>query len=142
MESAQMTPIIEQLHQKMALLEQISANTNIMVRFARQRKLTGLLRLLRERETDLEALTKLNAMLSGLLAAANKRDPALEMLLAKIKRQEWELGTENAVLMKAANETRKAIGDDMRRVQEQRKVRKQYDLQDIKMAGRRINCYK
>ncbi len=142
MENAQTAAIIEQLHKKLALLEQISANTNTMVRFARQRKLTGLLRLLRERETDLEALMKLNAALSGSLAVANKRDSALEALLAKIKRQERELGTENAVLMKAANETRKAIGDDVRRVQEQRKVRKQYDLQDIKMSGRRINCYK
>lgn len=142
MESAQMTALIEQLHKKMALLEQISANTNIMVRFARQRKLTGLLRLLRERETDLEGLTKLNAALNGSLSEATKQEPALKTLLAKIKRQEWELGTENAVLMKAANETRKAIGDDVRRVQEQRKVRNKYDLQDIKMSGRRINCYK
>lgn len=142
MESEQMTALIKQLHKKMALLEQISANTKTMVRFARQRKLTGLLRLLRERETDLETIVKLNEALSGSFATADKREQALEELLVKIKKQEWELGTENAVLMKAANETRKAIGDDVRRVQEQRKVRRQYDLQDIKMEGRRINCYK
>lgn len=142
MESEQMTALIEQLHKKMALLEQISANTKTMVRFARQRKLTGLLRLLRERETDLGTIVKLNEALSGLPATADKRELALAELLAKIKKQEWELATENAVLMKTANETRKAIGDDLRQVQEQRKVRNRYDLQDIKMSGRRINCYK
>ena len=142
MESVQMTAIIKQLHQKLALLEQLSLHTKTMVRFAGQRKLTGLLRLLRERETDLEAITKLNEALSGPIAALNKREAALEALLEKIKKQERDLETENAVLMKAANETRKAIGDDMRRVQEQRKVRNQYDLQDIKMSGRRINYYK
>ena len=142
MENEQTKAFTEQLRQKLLLLEKITANTKTMVCFARQRKLKGLLRLLREREMELEALTRLNAQLDALPSSKRQPELASEALLGKIKKQEQELAANDAILTDAAHGTRKAISDDMRRVQEQRKVRNNYDLQDIKMAGRRINYYK
>ena len=128
----------EQLQQKLLLLETISAATKTMIRFAQKQNLKGLNRLSRERGTALEKLVVLNA------SVAMQSPDGLEVpqLLRQIKGKEQEIVTDNETLMDAAYTARKVVCDNMRRLQEQKKVWSVYDLQGIKFEGRRINCYK
>ena len=127
-----------QLQQKLALLESVSDNTKIMIRFAEKRNLKGLNRLSRERGAILEKLVALNASLT--MQKTDRQEPV--QLLQQIKETEREIVADNEKLMDAAYAARKAVCDDMRRLQQQRTVWTMYDLQGIKMAGRRINYYK
>ena len=128
----------EQLQQKLALLEVVSAATKTMIRFAEKQSLKGLNRLSRERGAILEKLVALNASLA--MQKTDRQEPV--QLLQQIKETEREIVADNEKLMDAAYAARKVVCDDMRRLQQQRKVWTMYDLQGIKMAGRRINYYK
>lgn len=128
----------EQLQQKLLLLEMISVATKTMIRFAQKQNLKGLNRLSRERGTALEKLVVLNAS----LAMQSPDGLEVPQLLRQIKGKEQEIVTDNETLMDAAYTARKVVCDNMRRLQEQKKVWSVYDLQGIKFEGRRINCYK
>ena len=129
----------EQLHQKLALLETVGNTTTTMIRFAQNGNVKGLRRLARQRQVALESLVRLNAALAMNQTVGAGKASAL---LTQVKTREQEITLANETLMEAAYMMRKSICEDLRRLQESRKVRNVYDLQSINMAGRRINCYR
>lgn len=129
---------IERLQKKLLLLEAVSVATKTMIRFAEKQNIKGLNRLARERGTALEKLVEVNAALA--IQSFGGQESA--QLLQRIKSKEQEIVTDNEILMEVAYTARKAVCDNMRRLQEQKKVWSAYDLQGIKFEGRRINCYK
>lgn len=128
-----------QLHQKLVLLETVDNITKTMIRFAHNGNVKGLRRLSRQRQIALDSLVSLNATLAMNQTVGAGKASAL---LTQVKTREQEITLANETLMEAAYMMRKSICEDLRRLQESRKVRNVYDLQSINMAGRRINCYR
>ncbi len=124
---------------KLARLEAIGAMTKTLIRFARQQKTKGLLRVLNKRGRALEEIVAINAVLAKPGAAAPAANAAL---LEEIAAKEREIVADNHELTRAARLCYQEIKDGLRRLREHRKVRTAYDLQGINWAGRRINYCK
>ena len=127
---------------KLACLETISALTKTLVRFARQQKTKGLLRVLAKRGQALAELVAINDALARAGLAERRATPGLSPLVAQIAALERKIVADNQELTHAAHLAYQAIKAGMRGLQEHRKMRSAYDLQGITWAGRRINCCK
>ena len=136
------TDLSGQLAAKLACLETISALTKTLVRFARQQKTKGLLRVLAKRGQALAELVAINDALARAGLAERRATPGLSPLVAQIAALERKIVADNQELTRAAHLAYQAIKAGMRGLQEHRKMRSAYDLQGITWAGRRINCCK
>lgn len=131
----------ELLLSKITLLEELNNDTQLLLRFAGQTKVKGFVRVLGDRDMRLKKLVTLNATLAFnySLDTVEAQNTDLCKNIEKIRALQQQLVRNNDLLNLAAHKLYKEIKDDMRRLSEYRKVRSAYDLQGIKMAGRRIN---
>ena len=130
--------VYEQMNRKLDILQKISTNTKIQIQFIHQRKMKGLLRLLRERARylqELEALTKEFGNAS-VLATGDEKINEIILLIAS-KRQEIIKDNNHAIV--AASAERDHIAADLQRVESVRKLKKVYDYQWTKFSGNRFN---
>ena len=131
--------LYHQLMKKLELLEKISVNTKVQLRFISQRKLKGLLRLLNERAQYFTELTAINQKLQCV-----KNDGAVtaEKIVAvklKIKATEQEIVRMHQQEMKDARITRQHIMNDLQRVRAGKNIRNSYDMQWMPAAGNKLN---
>lgn len=133
--------LTDQLQQKISLLEDTCAKTKLMIRFAQEEKTTGLRRVTRERAVILEDLVSINASIAmgKSTLEENMKHVSIQSSIQRIKQLEIVLLKDNELLMTAAYAVRKVIMDSMRGLKEHKRLRNAYDLNEIKMAGRRVN---
>ncbi len=129
--------LINGLNLKLELLEQILENTDIQLRFVRRREMTGLRRLLRERDGYIRKLIDLNEKLktNGKTIALT----AAQALQAKIEDRQRAITAANATVMAAAVKERDNIAADLQRVNAQRELRTCYENRWLDVRGTGLN---
>jgi len=126
------------MKKKLEILEKISANTKVQIRFIQQRKGKGLLRLLREREQDLQELAVLDAQLKE-KADQNVCREEIKKTILLFQEKQQEIIRDNDAAVAAANMERRRIIDDLQRVRNQRKVRNSYQDRWTSFTGSQFN---
>lgn len=130
--------VYEQLARKLDILQKISTNTKLQIPFIQQRKMKGLLRLLRERGEYLqewEALTKD----SGSIAAPADCDEKVQKIILFIKAKQQEIIKDHNAAIAAAKAEKAHIAADLRQVDAQMKLQNSYDYQWMNFSGNRLN---
>lgn len=130
--------VYEQMNRKLDILQKISTNTKIQIQFIHQRKMKGLLRLLRERAQylqELDALTKEFGSASGFATD----DEEMKKIILLIESKQQEIVRDNNIAIVAASAERDHIAVDLQRVESVRRLKKVYDYQWTKFSGNRFN---
>ncbi|WP_371380334.1 hypothetical protein [Sporomusa aerivorans] len=126
----------ELLTRKLEILQKISANTKYQIKFIQQRKMKGLLRLLREREQYLlewETIMKVGAV--SLAAADEEMKKMILLVAAKLQ----EVIKDNEAAIEDARIEKNHIAADLRRVENDVKLRNSYDYQRKAFSGNCLN---
>lgn len=130
--------VYEQLIKKLDILQKISTNTKFQMQFVQQRKMKGLLRLLRERAQYLqewETVMKENDGAVSLAAAEEK----MKRLILLIEDKQQEIIENNDAVIEAAQTEKNHIAADLRRIEAEMKLRNSYDYQWGKFSGNWLN---
>ncbi len=130
--------IYGQMARKLDILQKISTNTKIQKQFIQQRKMKGLLRLLRERAQYLQEWETLMKETDGTASLATA-DEEMKKLTLLIESKQQEIIKDNNAAMDAARVERDHIAADLRRVDSQIRLRNSYEYQGIKFSGSRLN---
>lgn len=126
------------LHKKLHIIEQLTANTEAQRRFIQQRKMTGLKRLLREREALLASLSEVNEDLAR--DQGWKSERSLARMLQEIKVKQHDMLERSAQAIQQAVAERKHIAFELRKSKVGRQVNSQYINPYVTMTrGRHIN---
>lgn len=128
----------ERIKAKLELLQKIDVNTNIQMNFIRQRKMKGLLRLLKERGQYLQQLEVLNrefAVREGNSITTQE----IQNLLRQIKTLQEKIVRDNNAVLEAAQAEQASIAADLKRVNARKRLRTSYDYQWIKISGSQLN---
>jgi hypothetical protein len=131
------TKSYERLKKKLDILQKISTNTKIQIRFIHQRKMKGLLRLLQERAQYLQALEVFNKEVDN--TVNNGTTNEVEKLVLLINTKQQEIIKDNNEAVEAAKAERDNIVADLHRVNSEKNLRKSYDDQWISFTGNRLN---
>jgi len=126
------------LNKKLHIIEQLAANTEAQRRFIQQRKMTGLKRLLREREALLASLSEVNEDLARDQGWKSVRSMA--RMLQEITVKQQAILEESAQAIRQAVAERNYIAAELRKSKVGRQVNSQYINPYVTMArGRHIN---
>ncbi|MEN6566057.1 MAG: hypothetical protein ABFC57_07125 [Veillonellales bacterium] len=132
------TALYEQMTEKLAILDKISINTKIQIRFIHQRKMRGLLRLLRERAQYLRELQELEAkkLPENHFITENR---AVKKMLLLVREKQREIIRDNKAALAAAVSEKTRIMADLQRLRSREKMNNSYNTRWLHVAGRRIN---
>jgi hypothetical protein len=115
---------VELLKQKQHLLVQIIDNTESQIRFIRQQKMVGLRRLLRNRRHLLDALV---VLIHEEQDGQNDFDSLdTQILRQKIQQLQQQLGFANNLAVKAAQQEKARIAEQMRGNSQAREIQQTY----------------
>jgi hypothetical protein len=130
------TGLPNRLLDRVNLLRQICINTEAQLRFIRQRKMKGLLRLLDERAQTIEALLALGKLdTAGQSGISGGEQEAVRKLLFEIGGLQREMMRINEAAARAAAQEREHIMNDLRRFRSQKQIRKSYDIADHRQGA-------
>lgn len=115
------------------VLQKISINTKLQIRFIHQRKLKGLLRLLDERTEYLQQMDHLQ------IAKKLTFNPKIRELANLIQEKEQEIVADNQTALAAAQTERKHIMEDLYSVRARKKMRSSYYTRWIGGKGKVLN---
>ncbi|MEN6413957.1 MAG: hypothetical protein ABFC84_14535 [Veillonellales bacterium] len=132
------TALYEQMMEKLAILDKISINTKIQIRFIHQRKMKGLLRLLRERAQYLRELQEIEEKKLPENHFITENGAVKKMLLL-IRGKQQEIIRDNKEALAAAVSEKTRIMADLQRLRSREKMNNSYNIRWRHVAGRRIN---
>lgn len=128
----------ERIKAKLELLQKIDVNTNIQMTFIRQRKMKGLLRLLKERGQYLQQLEVLNREFAA-REGNSITTQEIQDLLRQIKMLQEKIVRDNNAVLEAAQAEQASIAADLKQVNARKRLRTSYDYQWIKFSGSQLN---
>lgn len=134
----------QQMERKLDVLQRIGTNTKIQIQFIHQRKLKGLLRLLRERRQYFQELKVIN---ETILLKDNQRDHEIELvrqekikkILLLIRAKQQEIIQDNKEALEAAAIEKNNIMADLQRLRSRKRMDTSYNTRWMNFTGRRIN---
>lgn len=124
------------LTQKMAIIEQLAANTATEGRFIHKREMRGLGRVLEERENLLAALAVVNKKLAG--GKYRLDSPPLVAMSQDIKDKEKKLMTGSRQALRDAVAERDLIAAELKQNRIERQVKNGYVHPWVSTAGGRL----
>ncbi|WP_371362157.1 hypothetical protein SRRS_33820 [Sporomusa rhizae] len=130
--------VCEQLTRKLDILQKISTNTKFQMQFIQQRKMKGLLRLLRERAQYLQEWETLMKETDSTVILATA-DEEMKRLILLIEGKLQEIIEDNDAAIEAAQAEKNHIAADLRRIDAEIKLRNSYDYQWEKFSGNWLN---
>lgn len=132
------TELYDKSKRKLDILQRISTNTKIQIEFICQRKMKGLLRLLKERGQYLQELEMLNKTLDS-NAVSETANEEMNNLLLQIKAKQLEIVRDNKIALAVAEAERVRIAADLHRVSSEKKLLNSYDYQWLNFTGSQLN---
>jgi DNA mismatch repair ATPase MutS len=130
--------VYEQLTRKLDILQKISTNTKFQMQFIQQRKMKGLLRLLRERAQYLQEWETIIKETDGAVSLA-MADEKIKMLILLIEDKQQEIIEGNDAVIEAAQAEKNHIVANLRRIDAEIKLRYSYDYQWEVFSGNWLN---
>ena len=130
--------VYEQLTRKLDILQKISTNTKFQMQFIQQRKMKGLLRLLRERAQYLQEWETIVKETDGAVSLA-MADEKMKRLILLIEDKQQEIIEGNDAVIEAAQAEKNLIAANLRRIDAEIKLRYSYDYQWEIFSGNWLN---
>lgn len=134
--------LYELMAQKLEILQSISTNTTVQIRFIKQRKLKGLHRLLDEQARYLQKLAALNDEFNRITdndASKGTFGDELKLMALAIQVKEREINCAGGEALKVAGAERDKIIADLNKVRARKKLNRCYTNRWTNLVGKHLN---
>ncbi len=131
---------LECLKKKLEILKKIGTNTEIQIRFVRRREMTGIRRLLREREKLIDELAAVHAQMSECNQKYSRYPAEIASLIHELGDMQQNVLDANTKLLREALCERSRIADDLKNIRLKRNLNNRYvGYWEMTRPGRRFN---